>query len=46
MTLRLLDGKRIEKQAIFDSVEVERLVDEHMEGKAINTKIIFALLTR
>ena len=44
MTLRLLDGKRIEKQAIFDSVEVERLVDEHMEGKAINTKIIFALL--
>ena len=44
MTLRLLNGKRIEEQAIFDGGEVERIVVEHMEGKAINTKIIFALL--
>jgi asparagine synthase (glutamine-hydrolysing) len=44
MTLRLLSRERIERQAIFDSGEVDKLVVEHMEGKAINSKIIFALL--
>lgn len=44
ITLRLLDRGRIDRQAIFDGGEVERLVVDHMEGKAINSKIIFALL--